>query len=276
MGAALHAPPDPPGELELDLLLHAVERLSGRDLHAWDRDVVRRRVQEARLREGVGSLSALQERVLHVPGALARLLSALRPPGAPLLSETAFLRAFRGEVVPRLRTWPSVRVWHAGCGTGELSYALALVLAEEGLLGRASLYATEEDPAALAVARTGVYPARGLAALDRASGGRGRLRPHLALRGGRAAVSAELRGAVYFAEHSLATDGSFNEFQAVVWRGALHDYGLPLRARALRVMAESLVPFGVLALGEGETPAGTPAAEQLSPGPAPCFFVRLG
>ncbi|WP_223756093.1 CheR family methyltransferase [Myxococcus sp. RHSTA-1-4] len=144
--------------IEVDLLLEGVARQWGFDLRSHARPLLLRRLRWHLREERLDTFSALQARVLHDGEALEGLLRTLSCTPASLFSDPAFFRDFRARVVPVLRTWPSVRVWHAGCGTGEDTYALAILLLEEGLWGKRRLYASDSSEGLLADARTGVLP----------------------------------------------------------------------------------------------------------------------
>jgi chemotaxis protein methyltransferase CheR len=246
--------------IEIDLLLEAVFRRSAYDFRGYAPDRVERRVR-ARLRhEGVASVSALQERVLHQPDSLDGLVQALTAAPSTLFRVPAFFAALRESVVPLLTTYPSVLVWNPGCATGEEAVSLAILLEEAGLGDRVRIYATDISRSALQTARRLRLPEAARAAAaerHRAAGGSGKLARHFRRRGDEWRLRDELAARLLFAEHNLGTDRSFNEFNLVVCRTGLPNFGSPLRARAERVFHESLVPFGFLALGARDRrPAG--------------------
>ncbi|MCE9669194.1 chemotaxis protein CheR [Myxococcus stipitatus] len=252
-GAALES-------LEADLLLEGVARHWGFDLRSHARPLLLRRLRRHLREERLASFSALQARVLHDAQALESLLRALSCAEPTLFTDAAFFRDFRARVVPVLRTWPSVRVWHVGCGTGEDTHALAILLHEEGLWGRCRLYASDACEGVLADARTGVVPLPDAAAARRyeESGGRGRLASWYTRDGDWAQLRPELRDGIFFTQHNLATDGSFNEFQVIVCRDVLLAFNRSLHNRAHTRLHESLARFGYLCLGRKESLSRTP------------------
>jgi len=202
--------------------------------------------------EEVPTVSALQEKVLHEAECLERLLLALVSNGNSPFNEPDFYTTFRAKVLPLLRTYPFVRIWHAGCSTGEEVYATAIVLEEEGLYQRSRIYATEISREAVKRARAGVFP---LAAVPQytsnylRAGGRRYFSDYFATHGGQLAFDPALKRNIIFSEHNLATDGSFNEFQVVVCRNVLPSFKPELQERVHELIYESLVKFGVLGIG---------------------------
>jgi chemotaxis protein methyltransferase CheR len=260
-----HAPAearaDPLEDLEIRLLLQAVYERFGYDFRDYALSSLRRRVRQFLRDEELASPSALQERVLHEPGAVERLLSALSVSVTSLFRHPGFYRAFRQRAVPILRTYPVVRVWHAGCATGEEVYSMAIVLREEGLFERSQIYATDMNPAALrqAVAGTvGVSTLREAGSCYMLGGGRGSLAEYYELEGTRARFDASLRRNVVFAEHNLVTDRSFNEFNVIMCRNVLIYFNRPLQERVHSLLYDSLGRRGFLGLGNRETTRFTP------------------
>ena len=246
--------------LELDLLLEAVYRRYGYDFRGYARASLRRRLWRRADLEGLRSMSGLQERILHDPGCMERLLADLSINVTAMFRDPGFHRALRNEVLPELRTHPFVRVWVAGCATGEEVVSVAIALREEGMLDRTRIYATDMDADVLARARRGAF------ALDKvrdytrnylAAGGTEAFSAYYSVSGDRATFDPALLEPVVFAQHNLATDHSFNEFNVVICRNVLIYFGRDLQDRVLRLFDESLPRRGVLALGRKETLRGT-------------------
>ncbi|HEX6271856.1 MAG TPA: CheR family methyltransferase [Polyangiaceae bacterium] len=163
-------------------------------------------------------------------------------------------RALRHEVVPLLKTWPSVKVWHAGIGDGSEVYATTIVLREEGVLERSTIWATDPDPERVVAARSGTFSATLLASAGMdyaASGGKQVLEEYATLHGDRLEMRSLLAERVAFSEHDAGKDGSFNEFQLVIYRLGASRPGFGSRQRALRLVDASLCRFGVLMLADG-------------------------
>lgn len=241
--------------LEIDLLLEGVFRHFGHDFRGYQRDAVSRKLlglmQELKLR----TVSALQERVLHDPATGADLLRALSLRPGALFDDPAYFQLLRQTMVPWLRSFPSPRVWLAECASAEDVYGMAILLAEEELLDRTQIFATAENDALLAEASEGGFAGEHFAGYERnyrESGGRADLSAYCARQGERAVFSEHLRSNIVWAQYSLATDASFNEFQMIICRRAMPDFGAYLKRRTLQLFYESMPVFGILSVDTGD------------------------
>jgi chemotaxis protein methyltransferase CheR len=243
-------------EIEIKLLLEGVSLRYGYDFREYASAPLRRSLALGMAGESVTTISAYQDRLLHDAGAMKRFLSAVGVTFTGMFREADTLRRIRDDVVPELRTYPSVRVWIVGCATGEEVYSLAIVLREEGLDERCRIYATDLNDDALARARRGLY------ALDRVrsyeadyirSGGRGALADFFAVSGQHARIRPDLQRNITWAQHNLVTDASFNEFHLIVCTNVLIYFRPTLQQRAHRLFYDSLVRAGYLALGRRES-----------------------
>jgi chemotaxis protein methyltransferase CheR len=222
---------------------------------------VRRRVRFFLDDEHLPSISAAQDLILHDEDALRRFLKTMSVGVTAMFRDPRFYRALREVVVPVLRTYPVVRVWHAGCSTGEEAYSLAILLREEGLYERARIYATDIDEVALKQAERGEVGLSGMRENTRnyiEAGGRQAFAQWYKVRDGRAVLDPDLRRNMVFAHHNLATDRSFNEFHLILCRNVLIYFNRTLRDRVHRLLYDSLVQFGFLALGTKESARFTP------------------
>lgn len=242
--------------LEIELLLEAIQRAYGYDFRGYALASLRRRLWHRVYGEGLETISGLQERILHDPSCMDRLLRDLSINVTEMFRDPSFHRALRAEVFPLLRTHPFVRVWNAGCSTGEEIYSLAIALHEEGLLERARIYATDIDDQALQRARSGAF------ALERMqlytenylrAGGRESFSRYYSADGDVARFDPMLAEKTVFAQHNLVTDGSFNEFQLIVCRNVLIYFGAELQEKVLGLFGASIARRGVLALGRKES-----------------------
>jgi chemotaxis protein methyltransferase CheR len=243
-------------DIEVGLLLEGVYRQYGYDFRDYSMSSVRRRVRHLVREEGLASVSGLQERVLHDPRALQRFVVTLSVNVTSMFRDPSFYRSLRERVIPLLRTYPKVRIWHAGCATGEEAYSFAILLEEEGLYDRCQIYATDMNEAVLKTAAAGVVPLRGMrenTANYLRSGGRRVFASFYTAVGDRAVLHPSLRRNIDFAQHNLVTDRSFNEFNVVFCRNVLIYFNRPLQDRVHRLFYQSLVRFGFLALGSKET-----------------------
>ena len=238
-------------ELETELLLEALFQRFGHDFRAWDRAALRERLAQALRAQEARTLSGLQERVLHDGAAASRLLRLLSPAPAALFDNPGHAARLRAVLAPSLRGWPLPRVWIAECaGLGE-AWTLAIVLAEEGVLGRLDIHATLANEELAAEYQDGWLPLAEVEAAQQryaAAGGTAALASWFEVADGRARLQAQLRRRITWSQYSLVTDASFNEFQAIVCSQALSDFGPVLRQRVLRLFHDSLARFGVLCL----------------------------
>jgi chemotaxis protein methyltransferase CheR len=250
---------DPLHDLEVTLLLEGIHRQYGFDFRSYARGSLNRRVRHRMQEEGVATVTALLDRILHDPSAMQRLLYDLSINVTAMFRDPSFYVAFRTKVVPLLRTYPFVRIWNAGCSTGEETYSLAILLEEEGLLGKSRIYATDMNDAVLDRARAGEF------SLDRMrdytanyirAGGTRAFSEYYVAGSERARFEPRLAENVVFAQHNLVSDRSFNEFHAVVCRNVLIYFDRSLQAQVHGLFHESLAMFGVLGLGAKESMRG--------------------
>lgn len=243
-------------DIEIPLLLEAIYEHYGFDFRNYARASLRRCVLAQVEAEGLKTISGLQERALHDPACMERLLLGLTVHVTAMFRDPGFYVAFREKVVPLLKTYPFVRLWHAGCSTGEEIYSLAILLHEEGIYERCRIYATDLCEAVLRHARAGVYP---LAAMKQYTAnyqearGQGAFSEYYTASDDSALLRPWLQQNIVFAQHNLVTDASFNEFNVVLCRNVMIYFNPALQERVHEVLYQSLVRFGVLGLGRGES-----------------------
>ncbi len=243
-------------EIELKLFLEAVYLRYGYDFRGYARASLKRRLAAALTRFGSSSISQLQERLLHDASAFPALLDFLTVQVSEMFRDPSYFLALREKVVPLLRTYPSLKLWVAGCSAGEEAYSLAILLREEGLLERSLIYATDINGAALVKAQAGVYPLEHLPTYTenhRKSGARTSLSDYYVAAYGGARFDASLRERIVFSDHSLATDAVFAEVQLVSCRNVLIYFDRTLQDRALGMFHEALSHRGFLGLGAKES-----------------------
>ena len=258
---------DPADVVELDLFLEALHRRWHYDFRSYSRASLIRRAELARERLGCASLSELQGRLLRDPAILPDVIDAMTVQVSELFRDPSYYLALRREVVPHLRTFPSLKVWVAGCADGEKLYSLAILLREEGLFDRTLFYATEINRRALARAEAGVYPIDRLPVFSQnyqRAGGTGTLADHYTAAYGRVAFDRGLRDRTVFTEHNLATDQVFSEVHLVSCRNVLIYFDSPLQDRALGLFAGALTRGGFLGLGSHETLRFSPHARHFA------------
>jgi chemotaxis protein methyltransferase CheR len=243
-------------KIEIRLLLDGIFRRYGFDFREYAYASIRRRLWKRTRAEELHTISALQERVLHSEETMNRLLGDLSVNVTAMFRDPGFYRAFRSEVVPLLRTYPFLRIWHAGCSTGEEVYSMAILLAEEGLYQRSRIYATDINEGVLQQARNGIFPLEKMQEYTQnylqAGGTRSFSEYYTAAYDG-ALFSPALRERVVFAQHNLATDSSFSEFNVILCRNVMIYFDRSLQNRVHQLFYESLPVYGILALGSKET-----------------------
>jgi chemotaxis protein methyltransferase CheR len=242
--------------VEIELLLEGVYRHYGFDFRSYAYASIRRRLWKRIDAEKLSSISELQALVLHDPEAMERLLLDLSVSVTSMFRDPNFYLVFREKVVPMLRTYPFIRIWHAGCSTGEEVYSTAIVLEEEGLLDRTRIYATDINDAVLQQARAGIFPLNRMQEYTdnyiRAGGKRSFSEYYTAKYDG-ALFSPSLTKNTVFSQHNLVTDGSFSEFNVIFCRNVLIYFDRNLQNRVHSLFYDSLVMFGILALGSKES-----------------------
>lgn len=262
------ASPDDIESIEIALLLEAVYQRYGFDFRHYAMASLKRRIRHCVYAEKLNTVTALQEKLLYQPACMERFLLALSINVTALFRDAGFYRTFREKIVPRLRTYPFIRIWHAGCSSGEEVYSLAILLHEEGLYERVRFYATDMNEVILARARDGIYP------LDRMreygqnyirAGGKKVLADYYTTQYGRAIFRSSLKKNIIWSQHNLVTDGSFNEFHVILCRNVLIYFNQTLQARVHKLLYESLINFGMLGLGQMESVQFSPYENNYEP-----------
>jgi chemotaxis protein methyltransferase CheR len=243
-------------EIELKLLIDAIYHMYHYDFRGYARASLCRRLKTAMNRFHCLTLSQLQDKVVHDPAIFPALLDFLTVQVSEMFRDPAYFLALRERVVPLLRTYPSLKVWVAGCSAGEEAYSLAILLDEEGLLSKTIIYATDINPKTLQKAATGVYEVEriaGFTANHHQSGARTSLSDYYTAAYGRAVFNKLLKDHIVFCDHSLATDSVFAEVQLVSCRNVLIYFDRTLQDRALGLFREALCRQGFLGIGAKES-----------------------
>lgn len=242
--------------LENDLLLEAIYRCYGYDFRSYARASIERRIKLFMSSSGCANVSEMIPRVLHDREFFSQLIRYFSIAVTELFRDPSVYRAVREKVIPLLKTWPNVKIWHAGCATGEEVYSLAIVLKEEGLYDRATIYATDFSDDALGRARDGIYEAAKLQEATRnyqQAGGKRSFSEYYHARYEMAAMDASLKERIVFSNHNLAMDSVFGEMHLIFCRNVLIYFNSDLQNRALGLFTESLVHGGFLCLGTKES-----------------------
>jgi chemotaxis protein methyltransferase CheR len=251
-------------DIELQLLIDAIYLKYHYDFRGYAGASMKRRVRIAMERFQCGTVSQLQDRVLHEPDVFAALLDYLTVQVSEMFRDPGYFRAMREQVVPLLRTYPSLKIWVAGCSTGEEAYSFAILLREEGLLARTLIYATDINPHALAKAEAGVYDLERIAGFTenhRNSGARSSLSDFYTAAYGRAVFDKSLNRHIVYSDHSLATDSVFAEVQLASCRNVLIYFNRELQGRAVGLFRDALCRQGFLGIGARESLRFSPHAD---------------
>jgi chemotaxis protein methyltransferase CheR len=248
--------PEKTEDIEIRLLLEALFRRYHYDFRGYSMASIKRRLNQARIHFSCSSYSQLQDRALHDSAMLPELLSFLTVQVSEMFRDPVYFRTIRELVVPHLHTYPSLKVWIAGCSTGEELYSFAILFREEGLEDRTMFYATDINPDALKKAEAGVYDLdriRLFTENHRQSGGKSSLSDYYTAAYGAAHFDKTLRSRAVFSDHSLVSDAVFAEMQMVSCRNVLIYFDRELQDRAIGLFRDSLARKGFLGLGSKES-----------------------
>ena len=242
-------------DIEIRLLLEALYHRYHYDFRAYAQASIKRRLRQAREQLGFANFSAMQEALLHEPAMLPRLLTYLTVQVSEMFRDPSYFRAIREKVVPHLRTYPSLKIWIAGCSSGEELYSFVILFREEGLEQRTLFYATDINQDALAAAGAGIYSLDRIKLFTenhRRSGGKSSLSDYYSAAYGSASFDKTLRQRVLFSDHSLVTDAVFAEMHLISCRNVLIYFDRDLQDRAIGLFRDSLPRKGFLGLGSKE------------------------
>jgi chemotaxis protein methyltransferase CheR len=243
-------------DVEIRLLLDAIFEQYHYDFRGYAMASIKRRLRQAKDHFQCQTVSQLQDQVLHDPPALPKLLSYLTVQVSELFRDPAYFAAIRNQVVPYLKTYPSLKVWVAGCSTGEELYSLAILFREEGLEQRTLFYGTDINPEALKRAEAAIYDLDRIpqfTANHRLAGGKSSLSDYYTASYGAAVLDKTLRARMVFADHSLASDSVFAEVQLISCRNVLIYFDRELQDRAIGLFDEALPRRGFLGIGSKES-----------------------
>ena len=242
--------------LEIELLLEAVFRRYGYDFRNYAPTSLKRRIWNAIRAEELTTVSGLQEKVLHHKDCLERLILTISVNVTAMFRDPSFYFSFRSIVVPLLRTYPFIRIWHAGCSTGEEVYSMAILLQEEGLYNRCRIYATDMDEVVLQQAKAGIFPLKRMQEYTQNyqhSGGKKSFSEYYTSGYEHAIFSSSLKQNMIFSQHNLVGDGPFNEFNVIFCRNVLIYFNKTLQEQVQNLFYNSLIRLGILGLGLQES-----------------------
>lgn len=243
-------------DIEIKLLIDAIYLKYNYDFRNYSKASQKRRVEQGMQALKCNTISEMQSMVLHDPAVFMHLLQYLTIPVSEMFRDPTYFASIREHVVPFLRTYPSLKIWVAGCSTGEEAYSLAILLKEEGLLDRSIIYATDINPVSLEKAKRGVFPLekmKSYAANYRAAGGKSIFEDYYTGAYGGALFDKALAEKITFSDHSLATDSVFSETHFISCRNVVIYFNKALQNRAYGLFHESLCRRGFLGLGHKES-----------------------
>ncbi|WP_066070752.1 CheR family methyltransferase [Neobacillus soli] len=243
-------------EIEINLLLEGLYQMYGYDFRGYVRASLSRRILNRMKAERLPSITALLEKVLHDRAFLERLLNDLSIRMTEMFRDPSFFAAFRSQVVPLLRELPEIRIWHAGCATGEEAYSMAIVMLEEGLADKTTIYATDMNEKALSAAKNGAFPLKKMQQYTKNylnAGGSKAFSEYYTTDHQYAYFHPVMDERLIFAQHNLVTDSSFNEFHVILCRNVLIYFDNDLQKKVHSLIHDSLADGGLIGLGSKES-----------------------
>ncbi|MDR7073418.1 CheR family methyltransferase [Fictibacillus barbaricus] len=247
---------DSKDNIEIDLLLEGLYRMSGFDFRQYMRSSIVRRIQNRMKLENIETISRVLERIIHEPEFLTKILNDLSINVTEMFRNPEFFKAFRERVVPQLRDYPEIRIWHAGCATGEEVYSMAILMEEEGLGSKTKLYATDMNELVLKKAKQGIFSINKMRTYTKnymLSGGIQDFSDYYTADGQFAYLKPSILKQISFAQHNLVTDQSFNEFHVILCRNVLIYFTIGLQNQVHELFYDSLRSKGFLGLGDKES-----------------------
>lgn len=248
-------------DIEIHLLLDGIYNRFGFDFRDYSPASLKRRIYKCMHEEGVKTVSALQDKILHDSACMGRFLQAVSVDVTSMFRDPLFYLSLRTKILPMVRSEPLIRIWHAGSASGEEVYSMAIILQEEGLYEKSRIYATDMNQALIDEAKAGVYK---LAAMTEftdnyvKAGGKAPFSEYYTAKYDNAIFASSLKKNIVWANHNLATDASFNEFHIILCRNVMIYFNAALQERVHNLLYESLPIGGILGLGGKEDISFTP------------------
>lgn len=248
-------------EIEIDLFCEGVFKHYGFDYRQYARSSLKRRLKKTMAQVGLKTISALQDGVLHDKQMMEQLILNLSINVTSMFRDPGMYKAFREQIIPILKTYPSIRLWHAGCSSGEEAYSMAILLEEEGLGNKAKIYATDLNEAIIKKAKSGIFQLDVMQEYTNnynSAGGKRSFSEYYTAKYDYAKLSPDILNRIVFSKHNLVTDSSFNEFNVIFCRNVMIYFNKQLQNRVHKLMHDSLCRFGILVLGAKESVQFTP------------------
>lgn len=250
---------------DIDILLSEIDRHYGYDFSQYSRASLTRRINRICLLDRFDSVAALRYRVVNDAGYLQRFIEEVTVNVTAMFRDPSFYAALRTDILPRLASYPLIRIWIAGCSTGEEAYSLAILLREAGLYHKSLVYATDINPGSLEKASLGLFPLGQMEQYEAnytLTGGTENFAGYYAAKNDTVKFDPALAARIIFSTHNLVSDSSFNEFQLILCRNVLIYFDKDLQNKVFRLFDESLRRLGYLALGTKETVRFSPLEQR--------------
>ncbi|MCF8307374.1 MAG: protein-glutamate O-methyltransferase CheR [Bacteroidales bacterium] len=242
--------------IDIKLLLEAIYLKYGHDFRNYSQAHLKRRILHRLMLSNINSISEMQYKVLHEPEFMQEILTDFSINVTEMFRDPAFYLTMRKDVLPVLRTYPYIKIWHAGCSTGEEVYSMAILLEEEGLLDKTLIYATDNNETVLKVAKKAEYSTENLKNYQKnyeKGGGKGKLSDYYEEKGSVIKFDPRFRKRIVFSEHNLVTDNVFTEVHLIICRNVLIYFNRNLQNRVIKLFHDSLMKEGVLGIGSKES-----------------------
>lgn len=243
-------------KIEQDLLFEAIFRHYGYDFRNYDREFLKKRLKNFLVSSKQEKISRLIPEILYDENAFSKLVLQLLISVTEMFRDPLFFLEFRRKVIPSLMTYPFIKIWHAGCATGQEAYSMAILLEECGLLKRSTIYATDINPQALKVAREGIYPVEEMEKHEKnyfKAGGSSSLSNYFHCKYEYAKIIDPLKNKIIFSNHNLVGDDIFNEMHVILCRNVFIYFNKKLQHKTALLFHKSLIHKGFLCLGNIET-----------------------
>lgn len=243
-------------KIEIDLFLEAIFKCYGYDFQLYARASIKRRIKHLMKKNGYNRISDMTSDILHDPSVFEKVVYDFSITVTEMFRDPSFYQSLRNKIIPYLKTYPFIKIWHAGCATGEEVYSLAILLKEEGIYNKATIFATDFNEHALDVARQGIYSLKDTQKYStnyQKAGGKASFSDYYYAKYNSAIMRKSLSKNVTFANHNLVTDGVFGEMHLILCRNVLIYFNKDLQNKVLTLFNESLIHGGFLALGSKET-----------------------
>jgi chemotaxis protein methyltransferase CheR len=243
-------------DAQLEIILDDLMMIHGYDFTSYSKASLKRRMNRLILHDNFLSFIEFRYKLRTELGYLQRFIEEITVNVTEMFRDVSFYKTIREQVLPVVATWPLIRIWHAGCSTGEEVYSMAILLKEANLLHRSLLYATDINPAVLASVRDGIFPLGMMKQYSEnyiQSGGRRDFPSYYTVLNNMVKFDETLGSKIILSTHNLVSDGSFNEFQLIMCRNVMIYFNKELQDRVLTLFDDSLVKLGFLTLGAKES-----------------------